>query len=41
MRPLKRKPQNRRAGARQFKRQVGQTKVANLKVTPMRGGWRL
>lgn len=39
MRPLKRKPVNKRASARGFKQAVSTTKAANLKG-PMRGGIR-
>lgn len=41
MRPLKRKSVSKRASAKKFRRQAGRTKVANLKITPMRGGWRM
>lgn len=41
MRPLSRRPQSKRSGARQFKSKVGRTKAANMAISPMRGGWRL
>lgn len=40
MRPTSRKPVNKRASARSFRRNTARTKGANM-VTPMRGGWRL
>lgn len=40
MRPLKRKPVNKRASARKFRGQMRRTKAPNM-VMPMRGGWRL
>lgn len=36
-----RRPVNKQASARQFRRNVGRTKAANVKVGPMRGGIRL
>lgn len=41
MKPLSRKPVNKHQSAKRFKSHVGHTKAANVKVTPMRGGWRL
>jgi hypothetical protein len=39
--PLSRKPVNKRKSANRFKKHVGHTKAANMKLNPMRGGWRL
>ena len=39
--PLSRKPVNKRKSASRFKKHVGHTKAANMKLNPMRGGWRL
>lgn len=41
MRPLKRHGVNKRRSAGKFRGQVGRTKMANVQVMPMRGGWRL
>lgn len=41
MRPVKRYGVNKRRSSNKFKRNVSRTKVANLGVNPMRGGWRL
>lgn len=41
MKPLYRKSVSKGKSARQFKRNVGRTKGANIMVNPMRGGWRL
>jgi len=41
MKPLSRKPVNKRASAHRFKSHVGRTKAANININPMRGGWRL
>lgn len=38
---MKRMPVNKARSARQFKRNVGKTKYANVKAGPMRGGIRL
>jgi uncharacterized Fe-S cluster-containing MiaB family protein len=32
---------NKGKSAKQFRKQVSRTKVANLRSNPMRGGWRL
>lgn len=32
---------NKRSSARKFRRNVGRTKYANMRVGPMRGGFRL
>jgi hypothetical protein len=39
--PLRRKSVNKRSSAKRFKKHVGHTKAANMKLNPMRGGWRL
>lgn len=39
MRPLKRKPVNKRRSAKTFRKQTTRTKAANLNG-PQRGGWR-
>lgn len=39
--PVRRFGVNKRRSARKFRRNVGRTKGANMRVTPMRGGWRL
>lgn len=36
-----RKPVNKHASAKQFKRHVGKTKAINMRGAPMRGGIRL
>lgn len=36
-----RKPVNKRAGARSFRKSVGRTKTINMRGAPMRGGIRL
>lgn len=41
MRPLARKGVHKGRSARKFRKNVGRTKKANLRITPMRGGWRL
>lgn len=41
MRPLKRKPVNKRKSAKNFRRLVSRTKGVNLRGAPMRGGIRL
>lgn len=41
MRPSKRYGVNKRASAGKFRRNVGRSKVMNLKGAPMRGGIRL
>lgn len=41
MRPLYRSAVSKGRSAGQFKRNVGRTKAANVKATPMRGGFRL
>lgn len=41
MRPLKRKPVNKRASARKFRANTMHTKAPNMVLAPMRGGWRL
>jgi hypothetical protein len=41
MSPLRRKPVNKYKSAGKFKKHVKHTKVANMKLNPMRGGWRL
>lgn len=41
MKPLKRKPVNKHASAKKFRKGVSKTKLANLVKAPMRGGWRL
>lgn len=41
MRPLKRNVVSKDKSARKFKKDVSHTKAANLKINPMRGGWRL
>ena len=39
--PLRRKSVNKRSSANRFKKHVRHTKAANMKLNPMRGGWRL
>lgn len=41
MRPVRRKPVSKGRSANKFRRHVGRTKAANMKVGPMRGGIRL
>lgn len=41
MRPVKRYRVNKGRDARKFRSQSSRTKVANLRSSPMRGGWRL
>ena len=41
MKPLSRKAVNKYRSAKSFKGHVRTTKAANMKVNPMRGGWRL
>lgn len=41
MSPLRRSHVSKRGSARKFRRNVGRTKGANLRMMPMRGGWRL
>lgn len=41
MKPLSRYGVNKGRSASKFRRNVGKTKKANLRITPMRGGWRL
>lgn len=41
MRPLKRKPVGKYGSAKKFRKQVGRTKAANVRPSPMRGGFRL
>jgi len=38
---LRRKPVNKRMSARHFKHNVRRTKAPNMRLNPMRGGWRL
>lgn len=38
---MKRKPVNKQKSAAQFRRNIKQTKAANVQNGPMRGGWRL
>jgi len=38
---LRRKHVNKRMSARSFKRNVKRTKAPNMRLNPMRGGWRL
>lgn len=35
-----RRPVHKRASARSFRRKVGRTARANVRSSPMRGGWR-
>lgn len=32
---------NKKRSARKFKRNISRTKMANMDIRPMRGGWRL
>lgn len=41
MKPLSRHSVSKGRSAAKFRRNVGRTKKANLRITPMRGGWRL
>lgn len=41
MRHSRRRPLHKKASARNFSRQTRRTKKANMRATPMRGGWRL
>lgn len=41
MRPVSRSPVSKRRSARRFRSQISRTKAPNLRVNPMRGGWRL
>jgi len=41
MRPVSRRPVNKRASARTFRKSMSRTKAANMAPMPMRGGWRL
>lgn len=41
MRPLSRRPVNKRRSAGKFRRQVSRTKSPNVRAAPMRGGIRL
>lgn len=38
---MRRRPVNKRKSSKQFRRNVGRTKAANVKAGPMRGGIRL
>lgn len=37
----KRKPMSKGSGAHKFRRDVGKTHPFNMRMAPMRGGWRL
>lgn len=39
--PIKRNGVSKRRSAKKFRRNVGRSKVLNLRQAPMRGGWRL
>lgn len=41
MRPLHRKKVNKFKSSKKFRKGVGKTKAANLRPSPMRGGYRL
>jgi len=41
MRPSKRNSVSKSGSANRFKHHVGHTKMPNIKMAPMRGGWRL
>lgn len=41
MRPLKRKFENKRSGARKFRKDSSRTNPVNMRGAPMRGGIRL
>lgn len=41
MRPVKRYGVSKGSSARHFRHHVGRTKSANVRMNPMRGGWRL
>lgn len=41
MRPVTRRPVNKATSAREFRGNVVRTKGANVRPSPMRGGWRL
>lgn len=41
MRPVSRRPVNKRSSARRFRKNVRRTKAPNIAQMPMRGGWRL
>lgn len=41
MKPLSRHNVNKNRSAAKFRKASGKTKAANMKVAPMRGGWRL
>lgn len=41
MRPISRFRPSKTASVRKFKRTASRTKKLNLRLTPMRGGWRL
>lgn len=41
MRPVSRRPVNKRASARGFRADSGRTAALNMRVAPLRGGWRL
>jgi len=41
MKPLSRNRVNKHKSAKRFKKNVSHTKAANMKLNPMRGGWRL
>jgi hypothetical protein len=36
-----RKPVNKKRSVRSFRKNVGRSKVVNLRAAPQRGGWRL
>lgn len=38
---MRRRPANKRKSARTFRKHASHTKHANMRNTPMRGGWRL
>lgn len=41
MRPSRRRPMNKRKGARQFHKNRGRSNVMNHRTSPMRGGYRM
>lgn len=41
MKPIVRMGVNKRNSAKKFRKNVGRSKVLNLRQAPMRGGWRL
>lgn len=41
MKPLKRHHVNKKRSAHKFRKNISTVKAANMRINPMRGGWRL